>query len=120
MKSLRHHVISKIFAAVTGLLFLNMSFFLTEIRILNLDLTKNQLINIVKMISGIGFEEEKDSMADSNELSTGDDFPDLFIVNNDPSFLNYIDLNTKLDYFCFVAFFESTHREIITPPPQLG
>jgi hypothetical protein len=68
MRTVRLHIASRIVAVFTGIVFLNMGFFLTEIRMLNLHVTDHELVeNIVKMMSGAGIEEEKDAFGGSEE-----------------------------------------------------
>jgi len=45
---------------VTALLFLNMGFFLLEVRLLGLDYDPQMMANISKMMAGAAFEEERD------------------------------------------------------------
>jgi hypothetical protein len=59
MKILRQHFLSKAFAVLTGLIFLNMSFFLAEVTYLEYD-KKELMENIAKLILNSGFEEERD------------------------------------------------------------
>lgn len=57
--SVRNHFCSKAFALITGLAFLNMSFFLSEVAALQLE--KGELLhNIASLILNSGFEEERD------------------------------------------------------------
>lgn len=59
---------SRIFAVVTAVIFLNMSFFLTEVRLLELHLTHREMVEkIVKVITGSGVEEEREAGAESSE-----------------------------------------------------
>lgn len=73
MKVFRDHVIiSRLMAFFTGLVFLNMSFFLAEIRILGISLRDKVLAeNIVKLLSGAGAEEERDAGADAKTDTAG-------------------------------------------------
>ncbi|HYC85069.1 MAG TPA: hypothetical protein VEB86_07595 [Chryseosolibacter sp.] len=72
MQFLRNHVIvSRWMAFVTGMLFLNVSFFAIEVRILSLRLKDPVLIeNIGKLLVGSGTEEEQD-VTDSKEDVSG-------------------------------------------------
>jgi hypothetical protein len=81
MKTVRLHIVSKIVAVLTGIVFLNMSFFLTEIRMLNLHVTDHALVeNIVKMMTGAGFEEEKDAFGESSEQGNSEQAIDFHLV----------------------------------------
>ena len=68
MNSLRQHILTKIFTLITGVIFLNMSFFLAEVSMLKL--TNKELVeNVAKLISSSGFEEERDSETPGNDSS---------------------------------------------------
>jgi len=60
MVAFRKHFLAKVFALLTGVIFLNTSFFMAEISLLKV--TNHELLqNIAKMISNSGLEEERDS-----------------------------------------------------------
>ena len=59
MKIFRRHFLSKALSLITGLVFLNMSFFLAEVTYLKFD-KKEIMENIAKLILNSGFEEERD------------------------------------------------------------
>jgi hypothetical protein len=65
MNIVRTHITSRIFTLVLGAAFLNMSFFLSEVRMLKLDLNGDLACNIAKLISGTGFEEEREAGEES-------------------------------------------------------
>ena len=56
----RNTYVKNIMALFTGLIFLNMSFFLAEVSALKLTLDKKMVENIAKLISSSAAEEEKD------------------------------------------------------------
>ena len=59
MKTFRRNYLSRAFSLITGVLFLNMSFFLVEVSLL--EITDHQIIeNIARLISTGGFEGERD------------------------------------------------------------
>jgi hypothetical protein len=103
----------------TGIIFLNMSFFLAEVTALKLAGNKALVENIAKLISGGGLEEEKDA---STETAEGGDVTvkevDLlahhaFIHHAALSLIaqgrNGI-LNDTFSYFSYL--------EIFSPPPE--
>ena len=51
----------------TGLIFLNMSFFLAEVSALKLNQDKKMVSNIIKLISSSAAEEEKDAFGGADE-----------------------------------------------------
>lgn len=59
MKVFRQQVLVNVFAFITGVMFLNMSFFLAEVSALKIK-DKGLIENIVKLVSSSGFEEERD------------------------------------------------------------
>lgn len=68
MNSFRQHFLAKVFTLITGVIFLNMSFFLAEVSMLKF--TNQELVeNIVKLISSSGFEEERDGETSCNDSS---------------------------------------------------
>jgi len=60
MKFLRIKSVSNALSLFTGIVFLNMSFFLAEVSALKLDKDKKMIENIAKLIAGSSSEEEKD------------------------------------------------------------
>ncbi|MEO5603417.1 MAG: hypothetical protein ABIR06_21030 [Cyclobacteriaceae bacterium] len=58
MNTIREHSLTKAFTLITGVVFLNMSFFLAEVSML--EYNKKELIEIAKLILNTGFEEERD------------------------------------------------------------
>jgi len=68
MSAFRKHFLAKVFALLTGVIFLNTSFFVAEISMLKV--TNHELLqNIAKLISNNGLEEEKDSEACDKDSS---------------------------------------------------
>jgi hypothetical protein len=68
MNSFRQHYLTRVFSLLTGLVFLNMSFFLAEVSLLSL--TNPEIIeNVAKLISSSGFEEERDGETSGNDSS---------------------------------------------------
>ena len=116
MKLFRDHLLGKLIAIFTGILFLNLSFILTEIHSIDLKNKNAKLYdNIVKMVCGIGAEEEKDIMGESdnlekeaNLLSAGQTIfiPDLYLITN---CFHQIEVDLKL---------LAGNSEITTPPPK--
>ena len=62
MEVLRSHSLSRIFSLFTGVIFLNMGFFLAEVSLL--DLNDRQMIeNVCNLVLNGGLEEERDAHA---------------------------------------------------------
>jgi hypothetical protein len=121
MKEVRTNILSKLLAILTGIIFLNMSFFLTELRVLELDVANHDLVvNIVKMISGVGFEEEKDCMGESSESGSFEQIVDLHITVQSESLSGYYLISNNLYLFSQSHLFKSAVHEIATPPPKIS
>ena len=59
MSALRKHFLAKVFALLTGVIFLNTAFFMAEISLLKI--TNHEFLqNIAKLVSNSGLEEERD------------------------------------------------------------
>lgn len=66
MNSFRTHYLSKITAFITGVVFLNMSFFLAEVSMLKYN-QRDLIENIANLIFNSGFEEERDGQSSHND-----------------------------------------------------
>lgn len=116
MKAVRSLFVSKLIAILTGIVFLNMSFFLTEIRILNLHVTHYKLVeSAIKMLSGAGFEEEKDSFGGSSEAGHQ---VDLHIVVHPESVYTSTLLSADLHRTDLSGLLSAAASETATPPPK--
>ena len=71
MKRFREHFLSKIITMLTTLVFLNMSFFLAEVSMLELEKDSRFTKIIVLIISGACFEEEREVGGDLTEEDAG-------------------------------------------------
>ncbi len=60
MRIFRIKYVSKALSLFTGIIFLNMSFFLAEVSLLELKKDKKMVENISKLLAGCAAEEEKD------------------------------------------------------------
>lgn len=107
-------------ALITGIVFLNMSFFLTEVRYLGLHLTHTKMVeNIVKALAGVGFEEEKDSMGEGSAAG-GEQIVDLHMTIHPTSCIDSFSNSLKL-YGCrHNLAFSSSKPDVITPPPKVS
>lgn len=78
MLFLRSHLISKVLTFVTAIAFLNMGFFLAEVKLLKLDLNEDLVENIAELILTVGMEEERD-VADHQPDETGKTLDEFFV-----------------------------------------
>jgi hypothetical protein len=117
MKFFRDHFFGRLLGIVTGIVFLNLSFILTEVNFFELKQKNSKLYEIiVKVVSGVGAEEEKDATGEKEASSEKE--VNVFCLNQTllstdfyliTSGLHVTELNLKL---------LSGNSEIQTPPPK--
>ena len=119
MLMLRNRSLQQMMTLFTGIIFLNMSFFLFEVKMLELDKDQKMIENIAKLIAGAASEEEKDvfgSTSEKDNLTTSS--LDLFLdANHCPEFF-LIPLSKSAG----VHFNEKPivpFTEIAYPPPKV-
>ena len=101
----------------TGLIFLNMSFFLAEVSALKLNQDKKTFANIVKMITNSAAEEEKDVFGGTDEDCSAKEV-DLIFNYSTHSIYSYISaLNKKRSVFDQGIPLLGSY-EIYSPPPE--
>jgi hypothetical protein len=116
MKFFRAILIRKTCAIFTGLLVLNMSFFLAEVQALKLLRDKQMVENIAKLILGAANEEEKDFAGSSEAgLFSGKDLSLTSATDMDPvsSEMRFKKTHTFND----VEKVLTRSTETISPPP---
>lgn len=120
MRFFRTHFVNKIFALFLGVAFLNMSFFLTEIRMLDLELDRNLIENIAQMIFNVGMEEERDLLGDTPEENgkskTAVDFH-IFSGRSSMTVFYLIHENGKANRDVNAP--PPGYSDVITPPPKV-
>ncbi len=79
MKYFRTSAISKVFTVCTAIAFLNMGFFLSEVKMLQMEVDRDLVENIAELILNVGMEEERD---------IGGDLPDEKSIALDDFFLS--------------------------------
>ncbi len=120
MEKFRKHISAKLMALMTGIIFLNMSFFLTEIRYLGLHISHAKMVeNVVKALAGVGFEEEKDSMSESGTSESGH-IVDLHIIIHPDSANESFQNASKLFASRNNLDVARSEVEIVTPPPKVS
>ena len=117
MKLFRRRTGTRIFALITGVIFLNMSFFLAEVCMLNF--TDRQMIeNVCNLVLNGGLEEERDTHA------TGGDAPlKLFSLLNDDLLSRHSSLfliASKVHREFEDHYLHADHSETFSPPPDLS
>jgi hypothetical protein len=115
MQLLRHVTARKIFSVFTAVIFLNTSFFLAEVRML--DLRDKQLIkNICNLISNAGLEEERDahsSVADT-ALKEIPLLGENLLFRHSSLFL----IASKSQEHSIDLYRHADHSEKFSPPPE--
>lgn len=101
----------------TGLIFLNMSFFLAEISALKLNQDKKMFSNIIKLISSSAAEEEKDAFGGADEDFSAKEV-DLISHHSTHTVYSHIkELSTKRCVFDQGVPLLGSY-EIYSPPPE--
>ena len=115
MKVFRNQIALKIFSLFTGVIFLNMSFFLAEISLLEL---KDQRIieNVCNLVLNAGLEEERDAH------SGGSDVPlKAFSMAGENLLLHHSSLfliASKIHLDAEENYCHADHSQIFSPPPE--
>lgn len=117
MLEIRNHCLTKILAILMGIAFLNMGFFLSEVKMLDLDHSP-MVENIAKLVSTMGCEEEKDGLeSPSTDSSASFDFcVTSHSHGSDPSFLIADNIHDSRQF----TLFDAITGEIPTPPPWIA
>ena len=117
MQFLRMHIASRIFTVFTAIVFLNMGFFLTEVKMLDLDLNKGLVENLAELILNIGMEEERDVFEDipDEEGKTKIDFLVLSVTTSASSHF-LISETKKCRHESDIP--PSCCADKVTPPPK--
>ena len=116
MNSFRTKYFAKAFSVITGLLFLNMSFFLAEMAMLKVS-DRQILENIVRLIATGGFEEERDGDT-QNEIDTS--LEDFLIPHLPTSEQSLLSLLTKVHQAPEDLYPHANYSQTFSPPPDLG
>lgn len=119
MLMFKSNYIKNVMTLLTGLIFLNMSFFLFEVSALKLHQDKKLLMNIAKLISASSAEEEKGSVGGSADEDFSAKEVDLFVsytihaIGDD-----ILSLNTKRCVLNVGMPLLGSY-EIYSPPPEV-
>gem|GEM_PF-1173975 len=117
MKPFRSHTVLKLFSLFTGVIFLNMGFFLAEVSMLDFK-DKEMIENVRNLVVTGGLEEERDSH------SSGSDIPiKVFSLTSADLLLHHSSLfliATRLHGDSEDHYLHADHSEIVSPPPELS
>ena len=89
---------------LTGLIFLNMSFFLFEVSALKLNQDKKMFSNIIKLISSSAAEEEKDAFGGADEDSKVKEVDLIFNYTTHPIHCDYLQRSIIKGTFLIKAY----------------
>jgi hypothetical protein len=120
MGQMRSHIISKLLALVTGVVFLNMGFLLFELRVMDLQYSEQEMKEIISLVSLVGFEEEKDGSSSSAGETLSEQIVDLHITTHPAQDVAFILILNSLYASDGHLLFEAPKPEIATPPPKVS
>ena len=117
MRILKNIYVRNLMTLFTGLVFLNMSFFLFEVSALKLNQDKTMFSNIIKLISNTSAEEEKDAFGGADEDYSAKEV-DLIVNYSTHTVYSYIkEVNPKRCVFDQGVPLLGSY-EIYSPPPE--
>lgn len=115
MFMLRSHTTTRIFSLLTGVIFLNMSFFLAEVCMLDFK-DKKVIENVAKLVLNGGLEEERDAQtagADASlkvySIASGD-----LLMRHSSLFL----IASRMQHESTDHYLHADHSEKFSPPPE--
>lgn len=115
MQIFRNQITTRIFSLFTGVIFLNMSFFLAEVCMLEFK-DKQMIENICSLVLNGGLEEERDAH------SSGSDAPlKMYSIQSDHLLLHHTSLfliAAKIHRDCEDHYLHADHSEVFSPPPE--
>jgi len=114
----RNTYVRNVMALFTGLIFLNMSFFLAEVSALKLTLDKKMVENIAKLISSSAAEEEKDAFGGHADEDCSAKEVDLIFNYDAHTFNSHILLIKSNRYIHDQQLLLPGSYEIFSPPPE--
>jgi tryptophanyl-tRNA synthetase len=101
----------------TGLIFLNMSFFLAEVSALKLNQDKKLFSNIIKLITSSAAEEEKDTLGGADEDCSVKEIDLIFSYSTHTIYCYIAEVNNKRSVFHQGVPLLGSY-EIYSPPPE--
>lgn len=111
----RNHPFTRIFSLFTGLVFLNMGFFLAEISMLELK-DRRMVENVRNLVLTGGLEEERDSHGSANDAPIK-----AFTMDSAHLRLRHSSLfliAARLHGDCEDHYLHADYSEIVSPPPE--
>ena len=116
MELLRNKAITRVFSLFTGLIFLNMSFFLAEVCMLNLQ-DKQMIENICNLVLNAGMEEERDAHSTGADASLKEIpfMAEALMLKHSALFL----IASKIHYDFEDHYLHADHSIKFSPPPEV-
>jgi hypothetical protein len=115
MTALRKHFLAKVFALLTGVIFLNTAFFMAEISLMKI--TNHEFLqNIAKMVSNSGLEEERDGEATDKDSSAKE--IDLLIGQVQFYHRALFLIATKANHMLDDHYPHANYSQTFSPPPD--
>ncbi len=115
MRLLRHHITTRIFCLVIGLVFLNMGFFLAEVTMLKIE-NEELIENIASLITNSGAEEERDAESGQDSSVKEIDLCAHHLLTHHSSLTLIATRNNQI----FEDHYSLTHYlDIFSPPPEV-
>ena len=116
MKKLRNQTVTGIFSLFTGIIFLNMSFFLAEVCMLELKDTQ-MIENICQLVLNAGLEEERDTHSSVSDapLKVFSLLSEALLLRHSSLFL----IASKMHQEFEDHYLHADHSEKFSPPPEV-
>jgi hypothetical protein len=117
MMIFRNEKVTRTFSLVTGVIFLNMSFFLAEVCMLDLQ-DKQMIENVCNLVINGGLEEERDAHGSGNDVPVKP-----FTMASEHLLLRHTSLfliAAKIHQDSEDHYLHADHSEIFSPPPEFS
>jgi len=118
MRIFKKLFIRNLMTLLTGLIFLNMSFFLAEVSALKINQDKKMFSNIIKLISNNTAEEEQDAFGGADEDSSAKEVDLIFTYSAHTIHSFIINVKKKRSVFDQGIPLLGSY-EIYSPPPEV-
>jgi hypothetical protein len=118
MQLFREKCLRWILTLFTGIIFLNMGFFLLEVRMLDLHKDRQLMENISKMLAGAAFEEERDAGTNSTSVNIAEEEYTLGHQTSDHSG-SYFLIAEKISHLLNDGTTGHGYLKQFCPPPEV-
>ena len=118
MEILRKPLIRFVFLFVTGITFVNLSFFMAEVVFLNLDKKDRTIQTIFCILNSGGFEEESEAPADGHEKLSDLKGVDLYFNHNLYHHQHLYLIAQQREGVLHTLILREGFSKIFSPPPE--